>query len=165
MALALAFGMTALSANESTGASQLRYSLISDYEMEYGNPKSVIWLGGYGQPENDSGYSEVELNGGLLPGDQPVSELGVGAGVAPLFSEYGVLRANGNMPGSTYLALGVVVDEATMDETELPNSWDVIDLSYGIGVSKSSYDVEYMLSMDEEGDGVSAVGLGINSRF
>ena len=51
------------------------------------------------------------------------------------------------------------------DETELPNSWDVIDMSYGIGVSKSSYDVEYMLSMDEEGDGVSAVGLGINSRF
>ena len=109
--------------------------------------------------------SEDKLIKDPLVGDESIEELNIASGVAPLFEEYGVVRASGNLPNSTYLALGFVVDDETLGETELPGSWDVIDLSYGIGISSSAYDVEYMLSVDEENRGVSAIGLGITSRF
>ena len=165
VAMVLFYCTTALAENEDHGYVGLQYTLVNDQESGFGGAKPVIWLGGYGQPENASVNSEDKLIKDPLVGGDNIPEIDIGSGVAPLFEEYGVVRANGDLPKSTYLALGFVVDEVTMDETELSNSWDAIGLSYGIGISSSSYDVEYMLSVDEESRGVSAIGLGITSRF
>lgn len=164
-ALTLSYGTMALAESEYRGYEGLQYTLVNEYEHGIDGARPVIWLGGFGQPENVSVNSEEKLIKAPLVDDGNIQELTIGSGATPLFEEYGVIRASGNLPKSTYLALGFTVDEVTMDEADLYNSWDAIGLSYGIGISSSSYDVEYMLSVDEESRGVSAIGLGITSRF
>ena len=91
--------------------------------------------------------------------------VGVGLEVAPLFGTYGVFRTSSDNENSTYVALGFILDEYIMDESETLDGINDSGLSYGFGVNKSSYKLEYMMYVDEEDYAVSAISLGIVSEF
>ena len=91
--------------------------------------------------------------------------MGVGLEVAPLFGTYGVFRTSSKNDNSTYVALGVILDEYIVDESETLDDMNDSGLSYGFGVNKSSYKLEYMMYVDEEDFAVSAISLGIVSEF
>jgi hypothetical protein len=56
-------------------------------------------------------------------------------------------------------------EELAMDEVDSSDSWDSIGFSYGFGVSNPSFNIEYMMSMDEGNYEISAIGLGLVSEF
>jgi len=86
-------------------------------------------------------------------------------GVAPLFDTYGVIRARSSQDKSTYIALGFISDELTMDAATTSENRDKEAFSYGFGVNSSSSNFEYMMSLDQEINGVSAVGMRFTSVF
>ena len=86
-------------------------------------------------------------------------------GVAPLFDSYGVVRASGSQGKSTYVALGFISDELTMDEAGTSDSRNESGFSYGFGVNDSSSNFEYMMSVGQENHEVSAIGMRFISEF
>jgi hypothetical protein len=76
-----------------------------------------------------------------------------------------VIRASSNHDKSTYVALGFIADELTMDEAGTSDSRDESAFSYGFGVNSSSSNFEYMMSVDQENRDVTAIGMRFTSEF
>jgi hypothetical protein len=70
-----------------------------------------------------------------------------------------------NHDKSTYVALGFIADELTMDEAGTSDSRDESAFSYGFGVNSSSSNFEYMMSVDQENRDVTAIGMRFTSEF
>jgi hypothetical protein len=122
-------------------------------------------MGKYGRLTNESATIEERSTGDSLDDRRGILGTGLGMGVAPLFDTYGVLRTASSHDKSTYFALGYILDELTMDEVDKSDSRKDSGFSYGFGVKKSSYNFEYMMSVDEANYGVSAIGMGFTSKF
>jgi hypothetical protein len=153
-----------LAADEGQTYEAFQYTVISYYEDELDGAKPGVWVDNYGQLTYENVAREEKsvddsLNISSTPGT------GIGMGVTPLFDTYGVIRASTSHDKSTYLALGFISDELTMDEDDTLDSGDKNALSYGFGVNSSSSNFEYMMSMDQENNGVSAVGMKFTSEF
>ena len=153
-----------LTADEDQASGAFQYTLISFLEDEFDREKSDAWMDNSGQRKDENVVLEEKsvddsLDSSSTPG------MGVGMGVTPLFDTYGVIRASSSRNNSTYLALGFISDELTMDGDDTSDSMDKNELSYGFGVNSESSNFEYMMSMDQENSGVSAVGMKFTSEF
>ena len=153
-----------LAADEDQDSGAFQFTLISFLEDELDREKSDAWMDNSGQRKDENVVLEEKsvddsLDSSSTPG------MGAGMGVTPLFDTYGVIRASSSHDKSTYLALGFISDELTMDEADTSDSRDKNELSYGFGVNSSSSNFEYMMSVDQENDGVSAVGMKFTSEF
>jgi hypothetical protein len=158
------YSSPSLAADEDRASGAFQYTVASYYEDGVDGAKSIAWMGNYGQlaDENvapDEKSADDSLDSSSAPGT------GIGMGVTPLFDTYGVIRASSSHDKSTYVALGFISDELTMDEDDTSDSRDKNALSYGFGVNSSSSNFEYMMSMDQENNGVSAVGMKFTSEF
>jgi hypothetical protein len=76
-----------------------------------------------------------------------------------------VFRTSITNDRSTYLAIGITADELILDENDRLESGNDSEFSYGFGVNNSSYNIEYMMYMDEENSGVTAFSVGFISEF
>jgi hypothetical protein len=153
-----------LAANDDQASGAFEYTVLSYHEDELERIKAGALLDNDGQLTYENAAVEDKtvddsLDGSSTPG------AGIGMGVAPLFDTYGVIRASSSHDKSTYLALGFIADELTMDEADTLDSGDKNALSYGFGVNGSSSNFEYMMSVDQENAGVSAVGMRFTSEF
>jgi hypothetical protein len=155
VAIAFLYSSTSLAADEDRVYEGLQYTLATYHEDGYDAAKPAAWTGKYSLFTNEN-----------VPMDRGQSDTGtgIGFGVAPLFGTYGVYRTS-NRNRSTYLALGFTVDAMTTDEAGTSDIRGDNGLSYGIGISKPSFNIEYMMSMDEGNYKISAIGLGFISEF
>jgi hypothetical protein len=145
-----------LAANEGRASEGFQHTLITYHEDGYVGEKPITWVGQHGQFTNEN----VTMN-------RRRSDLGtgIGLGVVPMFGTYGVFRTGSNRDRSTYFALGFIVDELNMDETGTSDRRDDSGLSYGFGIANPSFNIEYMMSVDEENYEISVVGLSFISEF
>jgi hypothetical protein len=158
------YSSPSLAADEGQAAEAFQYTVISYHEDEFDGAKSGVRVDDYGQLTHENvAREEKSIDDSLNVSSTPGT--GLGRGVAPLFDTYGVIRASSSHDQSTYVALGFISDELIMDEDDTSNSSDKNALSYGFGVNSSSSNFEYMMSMDQENRGVSAVGLKFTSEF
>jgi len=153
-----------LAADDDQTSGAFEYTVLSYHEDELERTKPGALLDNDGQLTYENLAVEDKtvddsLDGSSTPG------AGIGMGVTPLFDTYGVIRASSSHDKSTYLALGFIADELTMDEADTLDSGDKNALSYGFGVNGSSSNFEYMMSVDQENTGVSAVGMRFTSEF
>ena len=142
-----------------------QYSLASYHENSHGGAKSTVWMGEYGQLTNENVTIEEKSLDDWLGRRSSALGTGIGMGVAPLFDSYGVVRASGSQNKSTYVALGFISDELTMDEAGTSDSSNESGFSYGFGVNDSSSNFEYMMSVNQENHEVSTIGMRFISEF
>ncbi len=142
-----------------------QYSPVSYHEDGFDGAKPAVWMGEYEELTNEEvTIEEISVDDWLdLRSSTP--EKGIGMGVAPLFDTYSVFRTSGHQDKSTYVALGYFSDELAMDEAGTSDSSDDSGFSYGIGVNNATSNFEYMMSVDEENYGVSAIGMRFTSEF
>ena len=158
------YSSPSLAADEDRASGAFQYTVISYYEDELDGAKPGVWVDSYGLLTYENvAREEKSVDDSLDSSSAPGT--GIGMGVTPLFDTYGVIRASSSHDKSTYLALGFISDELTMDEDDTSDSRDRSALSYGFGVNSSSSNFEYMMSMDQENNGVSAVGMKFTSEF
>ena len=134
-------------------------------EGEYDGAKANAWVDIYGQFNNENTTIEKIEAEELLEHRKNALGTSIGLEVAPLYGTYGVFRTSIMNDESTYLAVGITADELSLDETDSLDSRDGGEFSYGFGVNNSSYNIEYMMYMDEENYGVSAISLGLYLRI
>jgi len=153
-----------LAADEEQASGAFQYTVLSYPEDELDETKPDVWVNNHGQLayENEA-IEEPAVVDSLDSSNTPGTDIGMG--VAPLFDTYGVIRASNSDDKSTYIALGFISDELTMDEADTSDSRDKNAFSYGFGVNGSSSNFEYMMSVDQENNGVSAVGMRFTSAF
>jgi len=143
---------------------ELQYSLVAYHEDGFDGTKSFAPTSKYELFAGEIVAIEENSLDDWLDSNSAKQETGVGLGVTPLFDSYGVVRASGNHK-STYLALGYISDELTMDEADSSDENDERGFSYGFGVNNSSSNFEYMMSVDQGNRNVSAIGMRFTSEF
>jgi hypothetical protein len=149
----------------STAFDGLQYSLVSYQENGFDGAKQTSWADQYGKLENEDLSTDERSVDDWLDSNSSAPGTGIGMGVAPLFDTYGVFRTSGSHDKSTYVALGYISDELTMDEAGTSDSRDDNGFSYGFGVNNSTSNFEYMMSVDQENYEVSAIGMRFISKF
>jgi hypothetical protein len=154
-----------LAADEDRASGAFQYTVISYYEDGVDGAKPGAWVGNYGQLANENVALEEKSVNDSLDSSSSAPGTGIGMGVTPLFDTYGVIRASSSHDKSTYIALGFISDELTMDEDDTSDSRDRTALSYGFGVNSSSSNFEYMMSVDQENRDVTAIGMRFTSEF
>ena len=158
------YSSPSLAANEGQVPEAFQYTVISYHEDMADAARPGALVDDHGQ----HAYENLAVEEKSVDGSQDASSTmgtGIGMGVTPLFDTYGVIRASSSHDKSTYVALGFISDELTMDEEDTPDSRDKNEFSYGFGVNSSSSNFEYMMSVDQENNGVSAVGMRFISEF
>jgi hypothetical protein len=156
VAIAFLYISPSLAADGGRASEGFQNTLVIFHEDGYEGAKPTAWIMKYGQFTNE----DVTMDH-----SRSVLGSGIGLGVAPLFGAYGVIRTSSNHDRSTYIALGFILDELTLDEAGATDSRNDSGLSYGIGVINPSFNIEYMMSMDEENYEVSAIGISFISEF
>ena len=159
------YSSPSLTAGEDQASGAFQYTVASYHEDGVDGAKPGAWVGNYGQLTYENVALEEKSVNDSLDSSSSAPGTGIGMGVAPLFDTYGVVRASSSHDKSTYLALGFISDEWIMDEDDTLDSRDKNELSYGFGVNSSSSNFEYMMSVDQEDNGVSAVGMKFTSEF
>jgi hypothetical protein len=142
-----------------------QHSLVSSHEDGVDEAKPVDWVGEYGQLTIEDVTIEERSVDDWLDRRSSTPGTGIGMGVAPLFDTHGVFRTSGYQDKSTYVALGYFADELTMEEAGTSDARGDSGFSYGIGVNNATSNFEYMMSVDEENYGVSAIGMRFTSEF
>ena len=165
IAIVFFFSPLSLAADKFPAPGGFQHTLAAYHEDGFGGVKPNAWLGDDGQSNNETATIERILVDQSRDRSQSDQGMGVGLEVAPLFGTYGVFRTSSDNENSTYVALGFILDEYIMDESERLDGISDSGLSYGFGVNKSSYKLEYMMYVDEGDYEVSAIGLGIVSEF
>jgi len=161
---AYADGSASLAADGEQAFGAIQYAQIPypDAEARAADPVTRV---------NDSGQLGYEMAAAEqesvadAPHDDNTTGPGIGMGVAPLFDNYGVIRAGAGHENSAYVALGFSADRWTMEAADTPDNLDKNAFSYGFGVNGSSSNFEYMMSVDQENNGVAAIGLRFTSAF
>jgi hypothetical protein len=153
-----------LAADEGPASGAFQYTVVCYHEDELDGTKPGAWLENHEQlTYGIKALEETAVDDSLDSSNIPGTDIGMG--VTPLFDTYGVIRASTGHDKSTYVALGLISDALIMDEADTSGSRDKNAFSYGFGVSSSSSNFEYMMSVDQENNGVSAVGMRFTSAF
>ncbi len=142
-----------------------QYTPVSYHEDGFDRAKQTSWASKYGQLTNENVTIDERSVDDWLDRRSSTLGKGVGMGVTPLFDTYGVFRTSGSHDKSTYVALGYISDELTMDEAGTSDSRDDNGFSYGFGVNNTTSNFEYMMSVNQEDYEVSAVGMRFISEF
>ena len=161
IAIAFLYSSSSFAVDKNRASEGFQYSLVSYHEDGFDGAKLAAWTGKYGRlPDESMTIEDRSLNRNVsVPGTS------IGLGVAPFYGNYGVFRTSSSPDNSTYIAVGFVIDELAMEETGTSDSWDDNGFSYGFGMNNSSYNIEYMLSVDEENFDLSAISLGFTTEF
>jgi len=169
VAITFLYSSTSLAVGEDRAPEAIQHTLVTYHEDGFDGTKPNVWVGKYGQLNIENVV--IEENTVADSHDRKTSFLGTGIGrdIASLYGTYGVFRSNSfrsnKKDKSTYFALGFTLDELNMDETGTLDSSNDSGLSYGFGVNHSSYNIEYMIYVDEENYEMSAISLGFVSEF
>lgn len=150
---------------DSGASEELEDSLVAYSEDGIDGAKPTAWVGKYGQLSIANGTIEEISVDDSLDERSGTPGTGIGMGLAPFFDAYGVFRTSSNHDKFTYVALGYVADELTMDEAGTLDSRDDSGFSYGFGVNNASSNFEYMMSVNQGNYEVSAVGMRFTSEF
>ena len=156
------FSSISLAADKFADSGEFQHTLVAYHENGL---KADAWASNNGQPRSENATIERILVDDSRDRSKSAQGMGVGLEVTSLFGTYGVFRTSSDNDKSTYVAVGVILDELIMDESEILDDMNDSALSYGFGVNKSSYKLEYMVYVDEEDHAVSAISVGIVSEF
>ena len=159
------YSSSSLAADQDRASGASQYTVAFYHEDGVDGAKPGAWVGNYGQLANENVALEEKSVNDSLDSSSSAPGTGIGMGVTPLFDTYGVIRASSSHDKSTYVALGFISDELTMDETGTSDSRDESAFSYGFGVNSSSSNFEYMMSVDQENRDVTAIGMRFTSEF
>ena len=165
LVIAFLYSSPSLAVGEGPVSDRFQYTPASYHEGEFDGAKANAWVGLYGQFENENTLIEEVKVEESLERRKNALGMGIGLEIAPLFGTYGVFRTSIKNDTSTYVAIGITADALSIDAADSLDSRNDGEFSYGFGVNNSSYNVEYMVYMDEENRGVSAIGLGFISEF
>jgi len=163
--IALFYSSSSLAAGEGPASDELQYTPATYYVDGFGEATTNAWVSLYGQYKDENTTIEGIKIGDTLESRGSALGPGIGLEVAPMFGTYGVFRTSITNNESTYVAIGITVDELFMDEADSFDSRNDSEFSYGFGVNNSSYNIEYMMYMDEENYGVAAFSVGFISEF
>ena len=163
--IALFYSSPSLAAGEGPASDELQYTPATYYVDGFGEATTNAWVSLYGQYKDENTTIEGIKIGDTLESRGSALGPGIGLEVAPMFGTYGVFRTSITNDQSTYVAIGVTVDELFMDEADSFDSRNDSEFSYGFGVNNSSYNIEYMMYLDEENYGVAAFSVGFISEF
>jgi len=144
---------------------ELQYSLVTYHKNGFDGANPAAWMGKYGQLAIEKGAISESSVDDSQDRRSSIIGTGIGIGVAPLFDTYGVFRTSSNQDKSTYVALGYISDDLTMDEAGTLDSRDDNGFSYGFGVNNASSNFEYMMSVNQGTYEVSAIGMRFVSEF
>ena len=159
------YNSTSSAVDADQASREFQHTLAGYHEKGLDGVKPIVWVDEYGEFTSENVAIEERSVNDFLERKRGTVETGIGMGVTPLFDTYGVFRTSSSNDQSTYVVLGFISDEMIMDEAGTSDSTNDSGLSYGFGVNKSSSNFEYMMSMDEDGYEVSAVGLRFTSEF
>ena len=159
-----------LAASDGLISDGFQYTPAAYHEGGFDGAEANAWMGLYGQFKNENTLIEEIMAEESLEHRKSALGTSIGFEFAPLYGTYGVFRTTINRTSiendeSTYLAIGITADELSLDGADSPDSRNEGEFSYGFGVNNSSYNIEYMVYMDEENYGVSAISLGFISEF
>lgn len=164
IAIAFLYSSSSFAVDKNRASEGFQYSLVSYHEDGFDGAKPAAWTGKYGRLPDES----MTIEDRSLDRNVSVPGTSIGLGVAPFYGNYGVFRTSSSRDNSTYVAVGFVLDELAMDEagtSGISDSWNDSGISYGFGMKKSSYNIEYMLSVDEGNLDLSAISLGFTTEF
>jgi len=165
IAIAFLYSSSSFAADKDRASVEFQYSLVSYHEDGFNGAKPTAWKSKSGQLTNESmAIEDRSLNDSL---DRKVSvlETSIGFGVAPFYNTHSVFRTSSSDDNPTYFAVGFIIDELAMDEAGSSDSLDDSLFSYGFGINNSSYNIEYMMSVDERNFDLSAISVGFTSEF
>ena len=165
VAIALLYSSSSLAADEGRATDGFQHNLITYHKDGSNEKKPTLWLGRYGELTNLDLTIEEKLISDALARNRSAMETYIGPGVAPLFGTYSIVRTNGKQDGSSYVALGVNLDELTRDQADTSYSSNDRDLSLGFGVNNMFSNIEYMMYVNEDNYEISAISLGYISKF
>jgi len=165
IAIALFYSSPSFAIDEDRASEGFQYSLVSYHEDGFDGASPTAWTGEYGRLADESMTEEESPLDYSLDRKEIILGTSIGLGVAPFYSNHGVFRTSSGPDNSTYIAVGFVIDELAMDEAGTSDSWNDSGFSYGFGMNNSSYNIEYMLSVDEENFDLSAISLGFTTEF
>ena len=165
MMIALLYSSLSLAASEAVAYDEFEYTPASYHVDGFDGTKSNAWGGLYSQFQFKYSTTEEVKTEESLERRKNALGMGIGLEVAPLYGTYGVFRTSIKNDQSTYVAIGITADELFIDEDDSLDSRNDSEIAYGFGVNNSSYNIEYMMYLDEESYGVSAIGLGFISEF
>ena len=163
--IALFYSSSSLAVGEGPASDRFQYTPATYHVDGFGGAKANAWVSLYEQFKNENTtIEEIKIEESL---ESRESALGtsIGLEVAPLFGTYGVFRTSITNDKSTYVAIGITADELFREEADSFESRNDSEFSYGFGVNNSSYNIEYMMYMDEDNSGVAAFSVGFISEF
>jgi hypothetical protein len=163
--IAFLYSSSSMAADEARVTNRIQNNLITYHEDGYDEKKPISWAGKYEQLTNVNLTTEEKSINDSPDRNRSDMETYIGPEVSPLFGTYSVFRTCGKQDGSSYLALGFNFDESTRDEAETSYNSDERDLSFGFGVNNSSFNIEYMMYVNEENYEITAISLGLISAF
>ena len=163
--ITLFYSASSLAVGEGTASDRFQYTPATYHVDGFGGAKTNAWVSLFGQFKNDNTAIEETRIEESFENRESALGMSIGLEVAPLFGTYGVFRTSITNDESTYLAIGFTADELFMDETDSLEDSNDSEFSYGFGVNNSSYNIEYMMYMDEENYGVAAFSVGFISEF
>lgn len=165
-AIAILYSSASAAADKDRAAVVFQYTLATSQVDGFDGAKLAASAGNYGQLTSKTSAFEENSVDDSLQRMRSVLGKNVDLGIAPMFGTDGVFRTRGSQDKSAYVALGFVLDDtATDEEAVTSNIWDEGGLSYGFGVNHSSFNVEYMMHMNDGNDDISAVSLSLTSEF
>ena len=88
----------------------------------------------------------------------------VGMSEVPQFESHGVIRSDAK-DNDPYLVLGYNPGDLVSEEDETFASENDSGFSYGIGVSKDSSNIEYMMQVDQDDYSTESIGIRFSSSF
>lgn len=165
VAIAFFYSSSSLAADQDRYSVGFQYTLASYQENGFDGAKPTAWVGKDGKLTNENVIIEKTPVYDWLDRRSSTPEAGIGVGVGPMFDSHAVFRTSSNHDKPTYVVLGFVSDELTMDEAGTLDSRDDSVFSYGFGVTDSTSNFEYMMSMDQESYQISAIGMSFISEF
>lgn len=164
MLITLLYSSISLAAGTGVSFNKSHYIPATYHVDGFDQTEPNAWAGLFAEFKNENTTIEEVIAEDSLERRQSALGTGIGLEVAPLFGTYGVFRTSFKNDQSTYLAIGVTAEEL-MDETDNIYRRNDSEFSYGFGVKNSSYNIEYMMYMDEGNYGVAAFSLGFISEF
>lgn len=165
VASAFLYSSSSFALDQDPAPEGFQYSLASYHEDGSNGSKLTAWKGKYGQLTSAPVIIEERSLDYSLARIESVPGAGIGLGVAPFYGTHGVFRTSSNEDKYTYIAVGFTIDEMAAEEAGRFDSRDDSVFAYGFGIKNSSYNIEYMMSLDENSFDFSAISLGFTSAF
>ena len=160
--LACFFSPSSYAAAEGDSYFGLQYALVTYDEDGFPDAQPTALVLRYGQFVNNSISVEGRLGIGLQDDTVNFLNTDVDIEVDSVFGVYGLFHAGSSDNVALYGVLGFTKGKLTASIPGDSISESDSGLSFGVGVDIQSFNIEYMLYLDEDFYSVSALSLGYN---